>query len=257
MGHTGTLDPFATGLLVVLVGRATRLSQFLVGLCKAYSGSIRLGLSTDTHDCTGEVTREDDAWQTIPRDRIDMEMRALEGRHAQRPPAFSALKVGGERAYRLARKGRTVDLAARDVEVFEFAVTELNGADLAFRCDVSSGTYVRALARDLGENLGCGAHLRTLRRESVGAFDINDAQSLGEIETGEPLIRPSLEAIEHMERYSIEGDELREKLVCGQRIPAPDGPDGMIAVSSGQELVAIAERRDGLLKPRVVLEGQG
>ena len=154
IGHTGTLDPFATGLLVVLVGRATRLSQYLVGLRKEYSGTIRLGITTDTYDPTGEVLEEDDSWRTITRDLIDKEVGALVGRYDQRPPKYSARKVGGRRAYKLAREGEEVSLATKEVEVFDFKVSDVSEADLTFGCDVSSGTYVRAMARDLGEALG-------------------------------------------------------------------------------------------------------
>ena len=255
IGHTGTLDPFATGLLVVLVGRATRLSQFLVGLRKEYTGTIRLGISTDTHDLTGEVKEENESWQTITRDLIDKEVGALVGCYEQKPPKYSARKVGGRRAYKLARDGKEVDLPSKEIEVFEFVVSDVSGADLTFRCDVSSGTYVRALARDLGEALGCGAHLKSLRRQSVGDFSVEHAQELSDIGESTATIGSPADAVSHLPRFAIESEEVRRKVTHGQPIPAPEGEESIVAMMADQDLVAIAERRDGLFRPKVVMEG--
>ncbi len=255
VGHTGTLDPFATGLLVVLIGRATRLSQFLVGLRKAYVGTIRLGTSTDTHDLTGDVTGEDDSWRILERAEIDQEVAARVGRQEQKPPKFSARKVGGQRAYRLARRGEVVDLPSREIEVFEFVLTDVSGADLEFRCDVSSGTYVRALARDIGGALGCGAHLRALRRTSVGTFDVERAQALSDIGGNSAFSGSPAEAVGHLPRFSIGSEEVRQKVTHGQPISAEDSDEDVVALVAGGQLVAVAERRDGMFRPKVVLEG--
>ncbi len=255
VGHTGTLDPFATGLLVVLVGRATRLSQFLVGLPKKYTGTIRLGVSTDTHDLTGDVLEENLDWQTVTRESIDREVDALVGRYEQRPPKYSAKKVGGRRAYKLAREGEEVHLPSKEIEVFDFLVSEISGADLTFRCDVSSGTYVRAMARDLGEALGCGAHLSSLRRLTVGGFLIEQAQDLSDISETTVSMGSPAEAVGHLPRFVIESEDSRRKITHGQPIPAPEGDDSIVAMVADEELVAIAERRDGMFKPRVVMEG--
>ena len=255
VGHTGTLDPFATGLLVVLVGRATRLSQYLVGLRKRYTGTLRLGATTDTHDLTGNVIKEDSGWDCITREQIDREVGALVGRYEQKPPKYSARKVGGRRAYRLARNGEVVCLPPKEIEVFEFAVTDVSGPDLTFHCDVSSGTYVRALARDLGRSLGCGAHLRSLRRISVGSFDIAQAQHLSDIGENTASIGSPAKAVGHLPRHAIESEDVRRKVTHGQPIEAPDGNDSYVALVAGQELVAIAERRDGFFRPKVVMEG--
>ena len=237
------------------MGRATRLSQFLVGLRKVYTGIIRLGVSTDTHDLAGEVVEEDPGWQTISRDDIRREINALAGPQVQRPPQYSARKVGGQRAYRLARQGVVVELPAKAIEVFELTVSDFSGADLTFRCDVSSGTYVRALARDLGEALGCGAHLRALRRLSVGGFDVRDACELSEIGEAVTSMGSPAEAVAHLPRVVVESDDVRRKIAHGQPIPEPEGNSGFVALVAGPELVAIAERCDGVLRPRVVMEG--
>jgi len=255
VGHTGTLDPFATGLLVILVGRATRLSQYLVGLDKVYEGTIRLGVSTDTHDLTGEVTATVDSWGTLDRDRLHEEVKALTGRTDQRPPRYSAKKVGGQRAHRLARKGEVVELPSREIEVFDFSVVSIVGADLDFRCSVSSGTYVRALARDLGGALGCGAHLRSLRRTAVGKFRVEEARTLPDIEEFGASIGSPAEAVEHLPRLSIDNPDVRKKVVHGQPIPATGSNEELVALIDGQQLIGIAERSDDMFKPRVVMEG--
>ena len=201
------------------------------------------------------MTGEDTGWQALARDQIDREVGALVGRQEQRPPRYSAKKVGGQRAYRLARKGEAVNLPSKEIVVFEFAVTDVAAADLTFRCEVSSGTYVRALARDLGETLGCGAHLKSLRRLSVGKFEIEHAQELSDIGEKTASIGSPAEAIGHLPRFFVESDEVRQKVLHGQPIPAPDGDGSWVALVAGQELIAVAERRDGMFRPKVVMEG--
>lgn len=256
VGHTGTLDPFATGLLVILVGRATRLSRFLVGLRKKYTGTLRLGISTDTHDLTGDVTEENDNWKTLERSRILGAIAALVGRHEQQPPKYSAKKVGGQRAYRLVRRGEDVELPPNEIEVFDFAAMEVAGPDVQFHCDVSSGTYVRALARDLGIELGCGAHLTELRRTSVGDFEVDRAQKLADIDGHSVSIYPPAEAVAHLKRVPVDTEEVRRKITHGQPISAVGYDGDIVALVADRELVAIAERRGDVFKPRVVMEGQ-
>jgi tRNA pseudouridine55 synthase len=251
VGHTGTLDPFATGLLVVLTGRATRLSRFLVGLSKTYTGTIRLGVRTDTDDRTGQVV-EPDASVTIP---ASADVRAaaatLVGQHRQRPPQYSAKKVDGRRAFAMARRGAVVDLAPVDVEVFDLAITAIEGERVHFTADVSSGTYIRALARDLGERLGCGAHLEALRRTRVGDFALEDARALDQF-ADEPAVLPGLGAVGHLARHDLSASE-RDLIVHGRAIPAPaDAPQHWALVFDG-ELYGVAEAVVGQLKPRVVL----
>jgi tRNA pseudouridine55 synthase len=174
IGHTGTLDPMATGLLVLCLGRATRLVEYMVGHDKAYTGIIQLGASTTTDDAEGEVTER----APVPALTADDQRRvaaAFTGRIEQVPPAYSAVKVAGQRAYAVARKGGAVSLGARPVTVYEMAL-ELEGSDrlrIEVRC--SSGTYVRSLARDMGVALGTLGHLAALRRKSVGGFGVEDA----------------------------------------------------------------------------------
>lgn len=182
VGHAGTLDPMATGLLVVLAGReATRLQDRFMGLPKVYTGTLRLGETTPSHDAETPVEERRDASGVT-----DAALEALRPRFtgaiAQRPPAFSAVKVDGVRLYKHAHKGRVAEAAAlareRTVEVYDLAWTGRRGGDVDFRVYCSKGTYVRALARDVGEALGVGAHLVALRREAIGPFTVEEAFAL-------------------------------------------------------------------------------
>lgn len=250
VGHTGTLDPFASGLLVVLVGRATRLAQFLVGLNKRYGGVIRLGVTTDSADRTGAVTGTSDAWAGLTADAIRQAMTRLTGKQRQRPPAHSAKRVGGQRAYQLARRGRPVDLAAQDVEIFSFTPGPQDGSDVSFEVTVSSGTYIRSLARDLGEALGCGAHLAELRRTAVGPFQVSDAVPLHTIGPG--AVRPARDAVAHLQAVTV-GTEERESIRHGRAIAATAPASGPVALLAGGELIAVADANGSSLHPRVVL----
>ena len=180
MGHAGTLDPMATGLLIVLVGRpATRLQDLFMGQPKRYSGTVTLGVVTDSFDAEGTV---------IANKKVDVEDSAVEaarqaflGEIQQVPPAFSAIKVGGERLYKKARRGEDVLVPTRTVRVDRFDITARRGDELDLLVDCSKGTYIRSLAHDLGAALGCGGHLSALRRERIGPYDVADAFVLDEI----------------------------------------------------------------------------
>ncbi len=184
VGHAGTLDPMATGVLVIGVDRATKILGLLTGASKSYAATIRLGQSTSTEDAEGELVQQVSAAQlTDP--AIAAAIAGLRGDIMQVPSAVSAVKVGGQRAYRLAREGRTVELAARPVRIDRFgmlALRRIDGfIDLDVEVDCSSGTYIRALARDLGDALTVGGHLTALRRTRVGRFGVDQARSLDEL----------------------------------------------------------------------------
>ena len=176
-GHTGTLDPFATGLLVVLVGRATRLARFVEAQPKTYLATGRLGIRTTTDDLTGEVIGPESAG-LLPETLVRDTLAGFLGTQAQRPPQFSAKRVGGERSYRKARRGEAVELADVDITVHAVALVAYRPPEFDFRVTVSAGTYVRAIARDLGEQLGVGSHLTRLRREAIGSLRVENAVSL-------------------------------------------------------------------------------
>ncbi|UCF41828.1 MAG: tRNA pseudouridine(55) synthase TruB [Gemmatimonadota bacterium] len=253
-GHAGTLDPFASGLLIVLVGRATRLSQYLVGLPKRYTGAMTLGVETDTEDPTGDVTRTDDGWRTLADSAVRSAMASLTGRSLQHPPAHSARKQDGERAYRRARRGDPVELEPREIDVMRFEMTAREGSTVEFAAEVSSGTYLRALARDLGRALGCGAHLAGLRRTHVGSFSVAEAVAVETLRRQAPALRAPREAVGHLTTITLD-TERRGMIVHGQPVPAADVAGGPVALVAGGELVAIAQRQGEVLKPKVVLEG--
>lgn len=253
VGHTGTLDPFASGLLLILVGRATRLAQYLTRLTKEYVGTIKLGETTDTCDSTGEILARSDLWSAVEDQSIRDAALHLTGTYDQLPPAYSAKKIDGQRAYRLARRGEHVDLRPQEIQVFDFDILKRDGPLLRFYCRVSSGTYVRALARDLGRELGCGGHVESLRRESVGQFSVSESISLGEVSPSTSL-RPSLEAVSHLPVVPVD-DEVHRRIVHGQPVAVGCEEEGPVAVVAGGELVAIAIPVEGSLKPKVVLEG--
>jgi tRNA pseudouridine55 synthase len=180
IGHLGTLDPLATGVLVLLLGRATRLVQFYNGRRKRYTAGFRFGFSTDTYDSDGEAQSADSAPSL---DAATLEKLAADriGRFEQMPPAFSAKKVQGRPAYELARKKQPVELKPAEVELFEYKLLEIEGSIARFSIECSSGTYIRSLAHEMGERLGCGAHLAEITRTAVGEFSLEQAIKLEEL----------------------------------------------------------------------------
>lgn len=171
IGHAGTLDPMATGLLIILVGKATKLSQYLTSLDKTYSGTIKLGESTNTQDADGEVTVTKPLPEGLTQLRAQFALSDFVGDQYQTPPMFSAVKIKGQRLYKLARKGQEVEREPRFIRVSKFEITRFDLPEIDFTLDCSKGTYVRTLANDFGEKLGCGAHLTALRRDASNEFD--------------------------------------------------------------------------------------
>lgn len=175
IGHTGTLDPAATGLLVLCVGAATRLQQYMLGWRKTYVGEIRLGFATTTYDAEGEMIGERTPVPALDASQLTALDARFSGELLQMPPAYSAKKIAGRKAYDMARAGEDVHLEAKAVTIYEFSLTVAGPDRLAFRVVCSSGTYVRSLAHDLGQHLGCGGHLAMLRRTIIGPWDVADA----------------------------------------------------------------------------------
>lgn len=250
VGHTGTLDPFATGLLVVLVGRATRLARFVEAEAKTYLASARLGIATDTDDATGAPLGLPADLSGLSEARVAEAVAGFAGEQQQRPPLYSAKHVDGERSYRLARRGVAVQPAETTVVVRRIELVAYRPPELVFRVTVSAGTYVRALARDLGERLGVGAHLTALRRESIGALRVEDAVRFAEIDPS--ALRPARAVLGHLR--AIELDEPgRAAVVHGRPVPAEADARGDVALLHEGELVAVAHAGDGWLRPSVVL----
>ena len=248
IGHGGTLDPFATGLLVLLVGRATRLLPYLDGEPKAYDATIRFGAETDTDDLTGTVTTEA---PPPTHAAVEKAIEGLTGDIDQVPPAYSAKQVGGTRAYAAARRGQALALAAVPVRVARWEIRGWRDAE----CDVSvicgGGTYIRALARDLGRAAGSAAHLSALRRNASGRFSVRDAVAVDAISPA--AVRSPIEAIPDAERIEVDAAG-RSRVARGMTIPRRADSAGVGAVVDGSgELVAVAEAEGELWQPRVVL----
>jgi len=180
IGHLGTLDPLATGVLVLLLGRATRLVQFYSGRRKRYTAGFRFGFATDTYDSDGQA-QGSDAAPTLDRAVLEKLASDSVGRFQQIPPAFSAKKIKGRPAYELARKNEPVELKSVEVELFEFQLKEIDGSIARFVIECSSGTYIRSLAHEMGQKLGCGAHLAEIERTAVGEFSLEQAVKLEEL----------------------------------------------------------------------------
>ncbi len=187
VGHTGTLDPRATGLLILCLGQATRLSEFLMGLDKVYEGVIRLGVVTDSYDLDGTVTEEHPVPNLTP-EQISAAFEEFTGTIDQLPPMVSAVKIGGKRLYALARQGAEVEREPRRVTVLEFTLLDYAPPDVHFRVRCTRGTYARSLAHDVGQSLGCGGVLAGLRRTWVGHHSVEDAQPLDALTTREDVL---------------------------------------------------------------------
>lgn len=246
VGHAGTLDPMATGLLLVGVGRATRLLRFFGDLPKTYEGTARLGEETDTLDAEGTVVRT--AELRASRADVERACAALLGESMQRPPAYSAVKVGGRKLYEAARAGRSVEAPPRPIRVDRFDVVAFDGRDLGFVVTCSGGTYVRVLVADVGRALGCGAHLTALRRTAIGPYRVEDAGAPDGVLAPLPLEA----AVAHLPRVELGPDEALA--ATHGRILAPSGLEGPHAVFDPDgRLLGIYRDEGARSRPEVVL----
>jgi tRNA pseudouridine55 synthase len=244
VGHAGTLDPFATGLLVVLVGRATRLQRYLVGLPKAYRATARLGATSDTGDLDGKI---EETGVSASEEALRDALARLTGEIDQRVPAYSAVKIEGERLYRKARRGEAVDTPVRRVRIDRLDLVRFDreSGEVVLDVECSSGTYVRQLVADLGELCGSGAYCAALARTAVGPFRLEDADP--------DRLLPMAAAVSFLparELSEAEAGDVRH----GRRIADGEGPEGgPVRLMREERLVAVAERRGGELKPATVV----
>jgi len=260
-GHTGTLDPFATGLLVVLLGRATRLARFVETQSKTYLATTRLGIRTDTDDLTGRVVETSDSAARLSEEEVAASLAGFLGAQQQRPPQYSAKHVGGERSYAKARRGELVELPDASVTVRRIEVVEFQAPLLTFRAEVSAGTYIRALARDLGERLGVGAHLTGLRREAIGSLRVEDSVPLDQLSPAAVISArsvlgdlPTVELDETARRAVVHGRAVEDSGAGALSVGGKRVSGTMVALLGAGELVAVARAEDGWLRPTVVLE---
>jgi len=266
IGHLGTLDPMATGVLPLLMGRFTRLAQYFSAAQKSYAGAIRLGFATDTYDADGEPAGPDrwpESAQGLTLERVRTAAERFRGEMEQMPPPFSAKKIGGQPAYKLAREGKLVVLKPARVRIDAFEIVAIEGAEASFTIDISSGGYVRSIAHELGQDLECGAHLNRLRRTRAGAFTLADAHTLKELEA----LAGDAEALEALcvhprtllpEMPAVTGDSVAlGRLRNGAQANLPEFSTAqLVRVFAGpRELVGIARRVAGTLFQPVLVMG--
>lgn len=262
IGHAGTLDPLATGLLVLGVESGTKLLTFLVGADKTYLATIRLGQSTISDDSQSEVISIADPQKlsALKTEEIREEISKLTGDILQRPSSVSAVKVGGKRAYDLVRSGEEVELKHRAVKIYSFevlqeSVTPEGFIDLSVRVDCSSGTYIRALARDLGAALGVYGHITSLQRTRVGSFNLDSASDLENLSEADiiPLAKAARDLMPARELLDTEVTDL----VHGKQISRSSNEPGLLAgISSANKLIAVLEPTQTGLKSVVVFQGE-
>lgn len=263
VGHLGTLDPMATGVLPVVVGNLTRLAQFYNSSDKGYEGTIRFGFATDTYDAEGEICAPVHS-VTLSLPELQEVAKKFQGVIAQMPPSFSAKKIQGIPAYKLARKKKEVKLEPVEVEIKEFEITSCEGERAQFRARVSSGTYMRSVAHDLGRELGCGGHLASLRRTAVAEFSIDEAHTLDELERAshrdsvEEIVVHTRKLLPHMPSVTA-NDEVAAHVRCGRAVNLPDFSRArQVKIFYGQsELIGIGTRVAGtLFHPKIVLASE-
>jgi tRNA pseudouridine55 synthase len=260
IGHTGTLDPLATGVLVLCVGQATRLGEYIQRMAKTYETGIRLGVRSDTDDADGTVIQQ--SVKTPPGDQdIRVALEALVGVQNQVPPLYSAAKLSGQRAYALARAGQAVALEGRTVEVYGIDVLRCAYPRVDLRVCCGKGTYIRSLARDLGETLGCGGLVESLRRMRVGIFDLSLAVDLNAgAEEARNRMLPTELAVKDVARCELTPQDL-ERIRCGRAVelPVPPTASELAVFGSDGRLAALAvwDAPQGLLRPTKVLARHG
>ena len=256
IGHTGTLDPFASGLLLLCVGVATRLAEYLTHLPKTYTAVLRLGEQTDTDDRTGAVVARSEAWRDLEPTQLVAALERLLGARLQVPPGYSAKKVAGERLYRLARRGETVAPAPVEVEITRIRLTTWTPPEAGFEVTCSSGTYIRAIARDVGTDLGVGAHLRELRRTTIGPHLVSAAiplESLRETPAAAVMLAPAA-ALPHLPRIEVD-DVAAGWLRHGRAAPAPESLNApVVLVLWRNRLLAVGAAAHGRLQPAKVFD---
>jgi len=262
IGHLGTLDPMATGVLPLLLGKFTRLAQYFSAAEKSYTGTIRFGWATDTYDAEGEAV-EPRAEPVLTLEQVRAAAARFHGEMQQMPPAFSAKKIAGTPAYKLARAGKPVELKAATIRIHHFEIMSLADAEAAFAMTVSAGGYVRSVAHELGQDLGCGAHLSSLRRTQAGVFTLAEARTLDELEAA----KGDAEALESLcihprlllpEMPSVTGDAFAlGRLRNGAQANLPEFSAAPVVkvFASQRDLVGIAKRVAGTLFQPVVVMG--
>ena len=254
IGHTGTLDPFASGLLLLCVGEATRIAEYLTDLRKTYRAVARLDGNTLTDDNTSEISDGSDRWRQLSADEVEHAMQAQVGEIMQVPPQYSAKKVAGERAYDIARRGDVATLTPARVTIYRIAVLSVELPQLEFEVECSSGTYIRSIARDVGASLGTGGYLTRLRRTRIGNHDVSDAVAADDLGNGAKVRAAALTPVRALSHLpALELTEEQERAIrFGQAVATELRPEGAILLVRSAKLIAIGEVEGTRLRPRKV-----
>jgi tRNA pseudouridine55 synthase len=255
VGHTGTLDPFATGLLILVFGGATRLARWAERHSKTYRAVIRLGRTTDTDDGTGATLAECVPEEWPSSSRVEAALDRLRGTQLQRPPAYSARRIGGERSHRLARRGAKPEPAPAEVTISRLTLVASEGSRVTIDAEVSAGTYIRAIARDLGELLGTGAFTESLRRVRIGPWDVDRAMPLASL-TGREALLPPLALLAGLPEVPLTADEL-PSVRLGRDVTRAGPTEGEAALVDEGRLVAVARAVPNGWHPAVVMPPPG
>ncbi|MBC7262413.1 MAG: tRNA pseudouridine(55) synthase TruB [Chloroflexi bacterium] len=264
VGHAGTLDPLATGVLLLCLGQATRVAEYLAASDKVYRTRLRLGISTDTYDAEGQITSQSKV--AVSRDQVEQALQAFTGIQEQMPPMYSAIKRDGIPLYRLARRGQVVPRQMRKVEIHDIHLLIWEPPELEIEISCSKGTYIRSLVHDIGQRLGCGAHLMTLTRIASGQFRVEDAITLEELEqacargTVVSLLHPLDMALQSFPAVTVDLATER-RIVSGQRVRLSNAIEGTLCrayAADGRLLALLRLDREGLWQPhKVFAQGRG
>ena len=256
VGHAGTLDPLATGVLLLCVGRATRLLEYVTGQRKVYEAVVRLGQATDTYDADGDIVAERPFAHITPA-QINAALVPFRGTIQQRPPIYSAIKKDGKRSYELARQGIAVDIPLREVTIYELTWLKWTAPDMTIRVASSAGTYIRSIAHDLGEALGCGGHLTALRRIAIGDFSETTAVSLNDLTTDNWLdwLQPADVAVAHLPQLILNPEEA-QAISQGKRVDSQPGqPEAALVRAYNQDtgFIGMVVRNDQQWQAKKIL----
>ncbi len=253
IGHTGTLDPFATGLLLIAVQKATRISRFFLSGTKQYRARVRLGVETDTYDCTGRIVFEADSAMVnaVLPDDLQNTVARFSGCQEQIPPSFSALKHKGQPLYKLARKGEIIKKPPRKIEIFSISVQEMDLPEFEMDVHCTGGTYIRSLAYDIGKKLGCGAHLSGLCRTKSSAFELKNAIGLADLERMEPsaiepYILPMSDCLDFLPRAMVDS-ALEKKISHGQKLTREDISPRLFSDPVPASIIRLVDSSNNLL----------
>lgn len=255
IGHTGTLDPNATGVLPILIGKATKISKYLIEHNKTYIATISLGEKTDTGDGQGNIIEKDLNFQNISYKQIGDVLKTFIGKQKQIPPIYSAIKINGKKAYEYARKGQTVELEPRDIEIYSIDLIKIENNEITFEVSCSKGTYIRTLCEDIAKKLGTIGYMKELTRTSVNEFKLENAVTIDEIKENSLIVKEKVINIETIFKDKPElklNDRKKELFLNGVRLTFEE-PNDIYRIYNNNEFIGLGTVQDNLLKRDVII----